>query len=55
MQYHSAWVCTGTAWKILNTPWWEVQGERKRSLRAKTTPGKAGEISEEQKGEEEDG
>lgn len=53
MQHDNVWVCTVTAWKILH--WlWEVQEEAKRDLRAKTIPEKAGEISEVEKGEEED-
>lgn len=53
VQRDSVWVCTVTAWKILH---WlrEVQEEAKRDLRAKTIPEKAGEISEDEKGEEED-
>lgn len=51
-QYDNVWVCTVTAWKIPH--WlWEVQEEAKRDLRAKTISEKAGEISEDEKGEEE--
>lgn len=53
VQYDIVWVCPATAWKMF-IPLWEVQEERKRDLRAKTTPEKAGEISEDGKSEEED-
>lgn len=49
VQYDIVWVCPVTAWKIF-MPLWEVQEERKRDLRAKTIPEKAGEDG---KGEEE--